>query len=46
MKNRIIAILLAMTLLLCALPVFAAAEDVEPKLYVFADSHLRNMNYY
>ena len=45
MKNRIIAILLAMTLLLCALPVFAAAENVEPKLYVFAESHLRDMNY-
>lgn len=45
MKKRIIAILLALTLVLCALPVFAAAEETEPKLYVFADSHLRNMNY-
>ena len=45
MKNRVIAILLALTLLLCALPVFASAEEAEPKLYVFAESHLRNMNY-
>ena len=45
MKKRIFAILLALTLVLCVLPVFAAAEETEPKLFVFADSHLRNMNY-
>ena len=45
MKKRIFALLLALTLVLCILPVFAAAEEIEPKLFVFADSHLRNMNY-
>ena len=45
MKKQILAILLALTLVLCALPVFAAAEETEPKLMVQAESHLRNMNY-
>ena len=44
MKKRIIAVLLALTLVLCALPVFAAAEE-EAYCYIYLRDHLMDMNY-
>ena len=45
MKKRITAICLVLVMLLCALPFAAAAEDVEPELWISLDNHLQRTGY-
>lgn len=45
MKKRITAICLALVMLLCALPFAAAAESVEPEMFVHLENHLLQTGY-